>query len=127
MWRPSDGQWWALVAVALFIVVAWPPASGKSLAMTIVNWAADPFGELPVLPPPLGRGASDDVAAVDAHDAIVRHYDALYVQGGWMRRRLLLKVASDPFDKSITRQVLTGIGVVAALVVWRLAGRRPGR
>jgi hypothetical protein len=126
MWRPSDGQWWALVAVALFIVLAWPPASGKSLAMKLVNWAVDPADALPVLPPPLGRASSDDVAAVDEHDAIVRQYDALYLEGGWTRRRLLLKVANDPFDKSTTRQVLSALGVVSALSMWRLSSRRAG-
>ena len=124
MWRPSDGQWWALVAVALVIVLAWPPASGKSLAMKIVNWAVDPSGALPILPPQLGPGSSDDVAAVDEHDAVVRQYDAVYLQGGWTRRRLLLKVADDPFDKSTTRQVLSALGVLGALVTWRLAARR---
>ena len=123
MWRPTDGQWWSLVMVALFIVFAWPPASGKSLGMTVVNWAVDPWGELPILPPPLGRGASDDVEAVEAHDAEVRRFDELNMKGGWTRRRLLLKVANDPFDKSITRQVLSALAILSALVFWRVAGR----
>jgi len=124
MWRPSDRQWWSLVVVALFIVFAWPPATGKSLAMTVVNWAVDPWGALPVLPPPLGRGASDDVEAVEAHDAEVRRFDEFNMKGGWTRRRLVLKVATDPFDKSITRQVLSAFGVMSALLVWRQATRR---
>ena len=124
MLRPTDAQWWSLVMVALFVVFAWPPATGKSLAMTIVNWAVDPWSELPVLPPPLGRGASDDVEAVEAHDAEVRRFDARYLEGGWTRRRLLLKVANDPFDKSTTRQILTALAVLSALVIWRASARR---
>jgi hypothetical protein len=109
----------------MFIVAAWPPDRGTSLAMKAVNWAVDPWNELPVLPPQLGFGAGDDVEAVNARDAIVREYDALYAQGGWTRRRLLLKVADDPFDPSTTRQLLAAVGVLSLLLAWRLAGREP--
>jgi hypothetical protein len=85
------------------------------------NWAADPFDELPTLPPQLGLGVGDDLEAVNARDAIVRHYDELYRQGGWTRRRLLLKVADDPLRPSTTRQLLTGLGVLTVLLVWRSA------
>jgi hypothetical protein len=120
MRRPGTLQWWFLLLVLLFVVAAWPPREGKSLAMKLVNLAVDPRNELPVLPPQLGLGAGDDVEAVNARDAIVRQYDALYLQGGWTRRRLLLKVADDPFDPSTTRQVLTALGVVAAFAAWRV-------
>jgi hypothetical protein len=120
---PTNLQWWWLVVIALFIVAAWPPDTGKSLAMKVVNWAVDPWNELPVLPPQLGFGASDDVEAVNTRDAIVREYDQLYLQGGWTRRRLLLKVADDPFEPSTTRQLLTGLGVLGVLVAWRLQPR----
>jgi hypothetical protein len=123
MRRPTSLQWWWLVAIALFIVAAWPPSDGKSLAMKVLNWAVDPWNELPVLPPQLGFGAGDDVDAVNARDAVVRHYDALYLKGGWTRRRLLLKVAGDPFDPSTTRQLLTGLGLFSLLLAWRLAPR----
>ena len=128
MWQPSGAQWWILLLVALTIVCAWPPPDDRSLAMKIVNWAVDPWDELPVLPPQLGLGAGDDVDAVNARDAIVREYDELFLQGGWTRRRLLLKAADDPFDKSTTRQTLAALGVVAGLLAWRWAGRaRPAR
>lgn len=120
--QPNNFQWWTLVIVSLFIVAAWPPAEGKSLGMKVVNWAVDPSGVLPVLPPPLGFGIGDDVEAVDARDEVVRQYDMLYMQGGWTRRRLLLKVANDPFNKSTTRQILSAFGVLTALVVWRFGG-----
>lgn len=123
MRQPNNVQWWSLVIVAMFIVAAWPPAQGKSLGMTIVNWAVDPLGELPILPPPLGFGVGDDVDAVNARDEVVRQYDILYMQGGWTRRRLLWKVANDPFKKATTRQVLSAIGVLAALLAWRFGGR----
>lgn len=123
MRQPNNVQWWSLVIVAMFIVAAWPPAQGKSLGMTIVNWAVDPNGELPVLPPPLGFGVGDDVDAVNARDEVVREYDMLYMQGGWTRRRLVWKVANDPFNKATTRQVLSAVGVLAALLAWRVGGR----
>jgi len=123
MWQPTNRQWWCLTVVALLIVLAWPPDTGRSLAAKFVNWAADPFGELPVLPPQLGLGAGDDVEAVNARDAIVRHYDELYMQGGWTRRRLLLKVARDPLPPATTRQLLATLGVMTVLLVWRSAVR----
>ena len=122
VWRPSNAVWWLLVLVALLIVVAWPPRDGKSLAMTFVNWAVDPRNELPVLPDQLPMGLGDDPVAVNEHDSLVRQYDALYLQGGWMRRRLELKVANDPFDPSTTRQLLTAFGVLTAFVAWRIGG-----
>jgi hypothetical protein len=95
------------------------------LATTFVNRAVDPFDQLPVLPPQLGLGAGDDVEAVNVRDGIVRRYDELYLEGGWTRRRLLLKVANDPLTPSTTRQLLTGLGVLTALLVWRSAvGKR---
>jgi len=124
MWQPSNRQWWGLVVVALLIVFVWPPRDDKSLAMKCVNWAVDPFDELPVLPPQLGFGVGDDLEAVNARDAIVRRYDELYLQGGWTRRRLLLKVADDPFNPSTERQVLTALVVLTALLVWRFGARK---
>jgi hypothetical protein len=123
MWQPTNTQWWCLAIVALLIVAAWPPREDRSLAMKFVNWAVDPFDQLPVLPPQLGLGAGDDLEAVNARDAVVRRYDELYLQGGWTRRRLLWKVAEDPLRPSTMRQLLTGLGVLAALLVWRSAVR----
>lgn len=111
--------WWILLFVTVAIAVSWPPAAGRSLAMKILNWAADPGDRLPVLPPQLGIGLGDDPTLVEARDAEVRRYDEAYRQGGWTRRRLLLKVAADPFAPSTTRQVLVVIGVLTWFVVWR--------
>lgn len=124
MWQPTNRQWWALTLVALFIVIAWPPRDDRSLATKIVNWAVDPWDRLPVLPPQLGLGTGDDLESVNARDAIVRQYDELYQRGGWTRRRLTLKVADDPLRPSTARQLLTGLGVVTMLLVWRSALRK---
>jgi hypothetical protein len=127
VWQPNNFQWWILVIVAMLIVFVWPPAEDRSLAVKFVNWAADPWNELPVLPDQLGLGLGDDPEAVAAHDAQVQHYDALYLRGGWTRTRLELKVARDPLNPSTERQLLTGIGVLTAFLVWRLAGQKaPG-
>jgi hypothetical protein len=123
MWRPTNAQWWCLALVSLTIVLAWPPRDDRSLATKFVNWAVDPLGTLPILPPQLGLGTGDDVEAVNERDAIVRRYDELYLQGGWTRRRLLLKVADDPLRPSTTRQLLTALGVLTVFLVWRSAVR----
>ena len=124
MWQPTNGQWWCLAIVAVVIVAGWPPRDDRSLGTKFVNWAVDPFDRLPILPPQLGPGLGDDVDAVNARDAIVRQYDQLYMQGGWTRRRLLLKVAPDPLRPSTTRQLLAGLGVVTVLLVWRSTVRK---
>ena len=124
MWQPNNFQWWVLVIVALLIVFVWPPRDDKSLALKVVNWAVDPRGELPVLPSQLPLGQGDDPDAVSAHDLQTQHYDALYLKGGWIRMQLELKVADDPFNPSTERQVLTGLGVVTAFLVYRFGRRK---
>jgi hypothetical protein len=124
MWQPNNSQWWLLVVVALVIVFVWPPRDDKSLALKFVNWAVDPSGALPILPDQLALGQGDDPDAVYEHDLQTQQYDALYLEGGWTRARLELKVASDPINAATERQVLTGIGVVTALLAWRLGGRK---
>jgi hypothetical protein len=109
-----------LVAFGVLLVCLWPPGHDRSLVVKIVNWAVDPHDELPVLPEPFAPGAGDDPDAVAAHDAQVQAYDARYLQGGWMRRRLELKVARDPFDVATERQVLLALGVVTAFLFWRV-------
>jgi hypothetical protein len=120
MWRPNNSQWWVLVMVAVFITAAWPPATDKSLATKFVNWAVDPANDLPVLPSQLPLGLGDDPDAVAAHDIETQRYDALYLKGGWTRRRLQLKVAGDPLNPVTQRQLLAVLGVAAGFVAWRL-------
>lgn len=124
MRQPSSAGWWVLLGVILFVIAAWPPDQDRSLAAKFVNWAVDPRGELPTLPPQLGYGMGDDPQAVEERDARVRHYDELFHQGGWMRRRLELKVAGDPFNASTERQLLLAFAAISIFVVWRLSSRR---
>lgn len=113
---------WPLFLAALLIVGAWPPANGRSLVMKIVNVAVDPTDSLPVLPPQLGYGLSDDVRAVEERDAMVRAYDEAYDRDALTRMRLELKVARDPFDVSTERQLLLVFGVLTAYATVRRAG-----
>jgi hypothetical protein len=114
-----------VVVVALTIVSVWPPEDDRSLAVKFVNWIVDPLDALPVLPPQLALGRGDDPEAVEARDLQTQQYDALYLKGGWTRRRLELKVARDPINPATERQLLLVIGVVTALFAWRAlrAGR----
>jgi hypothetical protein len=123
MRQPNNAQWWLLVVVALLIVFVWPPSDDRSLAVKFVNWIVDPRNDLPVLPPQLALGLGDDPDAVAAHDQQTQQYDALYLRGGWTRKRLELKVARDPLNPSTERQLLTGMGVLTAFLAWRLAGK----
>ena len=124
MWQPNNSQWWLLVIFSVLIVAAWPPGDGKSLAAKFVNWVVDPMNQLPTLPDQLALGTGDDPDAVNARDMQVQQYDALYLKGGWTRKRLELKVAGDPFDPGTERQLLTAAAVMLALVVWRMGVRR---
>jgi hypothetical protein len=121
--QPTTTRWWIVLAVALFVIGAWRPENDKSLFVKFLNWAVDPGGKLPVLPPQLGYGVGDDPQAVEERDAQVRRYDELYNQGGWTRTRLELKVADDPLNPSTERQLLLAVAAVAVFSVWR-HGRR---
>lgn len=123
MWQPNNAQSWLLVIVAVLIVVIWPPSDDRSLATKFVNWAVDPWDELPVLPRQLSLGQGDDPHAVELHDRQTQQYDALYLKGGWTRKRLELKVARDPFNPGTVRQLLTAIAVITAFIAWRLGAR----
>jgi hypothetical protein len=118
---PSPWQWRLLLAAALLLVALWPPVGGRSLAAQAVNWAADPAGTLPVLPAQLPVGMGDDVAAVDARDAMVRAYDAAWDEGGLTQLRLRLKSAREPLPPATLRQLILAAAVVLAAVAWRVA------
>jgi hypothetical protein len=123
VWQPTTAQWRIIWPVALLLVAAWPSDQDRSLVMKAVNYLVDPTGSLPILPGPLAMGLGDDADAVDAHDAMTMEYERLYATSWWMRTRLELKVAPDPFNPSTERQLLMGFGVIAALLVWRLDAR----
>jgi hypothetical protein len=118
---PRASTW--LVVLAVLLVCVWPPANDRSLAVTFVNWIVDPRDELPVLPAPFALGSGDDPDAVAEHDAQVQAYDARYLEGGWMRRRLELKVARDPFNPAAERQVIVALGILIAFAFWRVSRR----
>jgi len=124
MRQPDNAHWWLLVVFSVVIVALWPPRDDKSLAAKFVNWAVDPTNALPTLPDQLVLGQGDDPDKVYAHDLQVQQYDALFLKGGWTRKRLELKVASDPFNAGTERQVLTIVAVVTGLLVWRMGGRK---
>ena len=121
---PTRAGSWVLLLSALAIVVAWPPAQGRSLLVKAVNRAVDPADSLPVLPPQLGFGLSDDVQAVEMRDEMVRRYDEKFALGGITRARLELKVAEDPFDPVTERQLLLVFGVVVAFLTLRPGARQ---
>ncbi len=119
----SGVRGWILFVTALGIVAAWPPDRGRSLLLKTVNWAVDPGNTLPVLPPQLGFGLSDDVREVEERDAVVRRYDEMYDRDAMTRRRMDLKVAKDPFNPSTERQWLLVVGVVVAFATLRRGSR----
>ena len=121
---PRASTW--LVVFAVLLVCVWPPADDRSLAVKLLNWAADPRGDLPVLPAPFALGAGDDPDAVAEHDAQVQAYDVRYQQGGWMRRRLEWKVAKDPLNPATERQVILALGIITAFLFWRVTRRGGG-
>ena len=108
---------WILLLTALLIVAAWPPDKDRSLVVRALNWLVDPADSLPVLPPQLGFGLSDDPQAVELRDEMVRRYDELFNRDALTRTRLELKVAQDPFNATTERQLLLAFGIVVAFAV----------
>ena len=124
MWQPNRAQWAVIWSVAVLLILAWPAANGSSLGVKAINWIADPTGSLPALPPPLAMGLDDDGDAVTAHDEQEHEYYRVYGSSAVTRMRMNLKELSDPFDSTTERQLLTGLGILSALLVWRLNAPR---
>jgi hypothetical protein len=124
MWQPSRQQWAIIWTAALLIVLAWPPDSGRSLGVKLLNWAADPVGTLPKLPPPIPMGLDDDGQAVSEHDMLETAYYQFRDRSALTRWRMDLQAASDPLTPSTQRQLLVGIAVISALLVWRLDAKK---
>jgi hypothetical protein len=121
VWQPSPAQWRLIWPLAALLLLAWPAGSG-SLGLKAVRWAANPRGTLPRLPPPLSMELGDNGDAVAEHDAAEAEYYRVAGSGGLLSLRLRLAEARDPLDPSTTRQLLIGIGVIGALVIWRTRG-----
>ena len=123
MWQPNRAQWSMIWAVTVLVLVAWPPEQGRSLLVKALNWAADPEGMLPELPPPLPMSLGDNGDAVAAHDAAEAEYYRLRGRSRVMRWRIDMKTARDPIDPQTERQLLAGVVALSALGVWRLNGK----
>lgn len=121
MWQPNGRQWLVIWPLAALLVLAWPATGGKSLGMKLMNWAVDPLGTLPVLPEPLPFGLDDNGDAVTEHDQQVTAYYDRYDDSALTRWRMDLKDANDPWDAATGRQVVAGLALFGALVVWRLS------
>jgi hypothetical protein len=122
--QPNRAQWIVICTAAVVLVGGWPPAQGRSLGVKMINWIADPAGTLPPLPAALPMGLDDDGDAVAAHDARERDYYSAYERSRLNRWRMRLKEAEEPLDPVTERQLLVGIGVLSALLVWRLTSPR---
>jgi len=124
MWQPSRRQWAIIWPVALLVVLAWLPDAGRSLGMKLAGRIVDPGGQLPTMPPPLPMGLDDDGDAVAEHDMLENAYLQARERSSVVRFRMDVKDGADPFERSTQRQLLVGLAVLAALIVWRLdAGR----
>jgi hypothetical protein len=124
MSQPNRLQWIVICVAALVVVVGWPPDRGHSLGVKAINWLADPAGALPSMPPALPRALDDDGDAVAEYDAQAREYYRAAEKAGATRWRMRLKEMGEPLDPMTERQLLIGVGVLSALLVWRLSARR---
>ena len=106
------------------MILGWPPDLGRSFGATLVNWGADPANTLPPIPAPLPMGLDDDGDAVAAHDLAERSYYDERNRSTVTSLRIDLKNAADPFERATQRQLLVGLAVVGALLVWQMEGRR---
>ena len=94
--------------------------------MKLAGWLADPRGTLPIQPPALPMGLDDDGDAVTEHDMMEAAYLQARERSALTRLRMDLKIGADPFERSTQRQLLIGLAVVGALVVWQLESGRSG-
>jgi hypothetical protein len=124
VWQPNATQWRIIWIVAVFLILSWPPDKGRSLGVKITIWLADPRHTLPTMPEPLPIALDDNGDAVSEHDTLEAEYHRQYESSAFMRFRMTLKEAMDPFDPSTERQILAGIGILSALAVWRINGKR---
>jgi hypothetical protein len=123
MWQPNRAQWSIIWLIAVLTILAWPPAEGRSLIVTAINWAVDPANTLPRLPAPLPMSLDDNGDAVTAHDAEETAYYQLLDRSASTRWRIRLKEATDPVAPATARQLLVGLVILGALAVWRLNER----
>jgi hypothetical protein len=124
MWQPRPVQWAVIAITAIVLVAGWPPEKGRSLGVKAINWIVDPADALPSMPAALPMALDDNGDAVAEHDALARdYYNALNASRA-TRWRMKLKETGEPLDPVTERQLLVGIGVLSALLVWRLSAVR---
>jgi hypothetical protein len=123
MWQPNTAQWRIIWILAALIVLAWPPVEGKSLALKGAAWLVDPLHSLPTRPPELPMALGDDGFAVQQHDEQLTYYEDTYDSSAMNRFRMDVRDFEDPLDPTTERQLLAGLGVFGALLVWRLSAR----
>lgn len=124
MWQPNRAQWRIIWVMAIAVVLFWPPANGPSLGTRTVRWLADPTDSLPRLPDELPMSLGDNGDAVAAHDEQAAEYYRLTEGSAWIRSRIRIREVTDPLAPTTMRQLLSAFGIVGALVVWRLGGKR---
>jgi len=123
VWQPNMAQWRIIWIVSVLLILCWPPDKGHSLGVKITNWLADPRNSLPAMPDPLPIALDDNGDAVTEHDELEAEYYRQYQSSAVTRFRMVVKEATDPFDPSTERQILAGLGILSALVVWRINGK----
>jgi len=92
--------------------------------MKIAGWVVDPGRRLPSMPPPLPMGLDDDGDAVSEHDMLENAYLQARERSSIARFRMDVRDGADPLERSTQRQLLVGLAVLSALIVWRLDGGR---
>ena len=107
---------WTTFAV---VVLLWP-VEGGSLVIRTAHFVVDPTGELPTMPPPLSLMEGDNGDAVMAHDAQQNAYYDAYESSALTRARMRVRDWHDPLPAGTQRDLLLGLAVFAALLVWRL-------
>ena len=75
------------------------------------------------LRPPLPMGLGDNGDAVAEHDQQMAEYYEFVDRSATNRLRLRLKEVEEPLDPMTMRQLLTVVGIVAALAVWQVNDR----
>ena len=110
--------------LAIVVMLAWRAGDEHSLGVKALNWMADPRHTLPSLPPQLPMGLDDDGDAVAEHDAQEAEYFHALDGPFWMRTRIRVKEANDPFEPSTQRQLVAGVGVFGALLIWKLQEKK---
>ena len=124
VWQPNRAQWRLIWAVALAVILLWPPAEGPSLGGKTLRWLVDPADSLPRLPEELPMALGDNGDAVAAHDEQAAEYYRLTEGSAWIRTRIRVKEMTDPLAPSTARQLLGALTVIGALGVWKLGDRK---